>query len=243
MLQERVNLNRSFFFSFTVAVFILGVLLGFHLRVTNAGKTAVPGDREQKLAMEKKNLVEDLYEMQLEINDLSTKLEQAGIGQKEAEEALKLELAKIKQFAGLSGVSGPGVEFVVQCRQGQTEPVSGRALQNITDQHLLKIVNELYCAGAEAVAINGQRFTAVSEIRLAGGHINVNGVPLAPPFHISAIGDASALKGRLALKEGLSDYLNVYGISIEALEKSKIVVPAYTDRLSYEYAMVVKENL
>ena len=51
-------MNRTFFFSFTVLVFILGVMLGFQLRGANAGNTAVPGDREQKLAMEKKNLVE-----------------------------------------------------------------------------------------------------------------------------------------------------------------------------------------
>ncbi len=233
-------MSRSVFFSFTVVVFILGVLLGFHLRLTNAGKTAVTGDREQKLAMEKKDLVEDLYEMQLEINNLAIKLDQAGIGQKEAEEALRLELAKIKRFAGLSGVSGPGVEFVIQNRPSLAEPAPGLVQQNITDQHLLKIVNALYCAGAEAVAINGQRITAVSEVRLAGEHININGVPLAPPFHICAIGDASALKGRLALKEGLADYLNVSGISVEALEKNKVVVPAYADRLSYEYARIVK---
>ncbi|OQA09309.1 MAG: hypothetical protein BWY65_01139 [Firmicutes bacterium ADurb.Bin373] len=235
-------MNRTFFFSFTVLVFILGVMLGFQLRGANAGNTAVPGDREQKLAMEKKNLVEELYEMQLEINDLSTKLDQAGIGQKEAEEALRLELAKIKRFAGLSEVSGPGVEFIIQSRPGQTEPGPGRNLQNVTDHHLLKTVNELHCAGAQAVAINGQRITTLSEVRQAGEHINVNGVPLSPPYHVIAIGDTPALKGRLELKEGLVDYLNACGISVEALEKDEVVVPA-SDELYYEYAKIVKENM
>ena len=235
-------MKRSFFLSFTVVVFMLGVLLGFQLRGTNAGNTAAPGDREQKLAMEKKSLVEDLYEMQLEITDLSTKLEQAGIGQKEAEEALRLELAKIKRFAGLSQVSGPGVELIMQSRPGQVEPGPIQAQQNITDQHLLKIVNELYCAGSEAVAINGQRITAVSEVRLAGSHINVNSAPLSSPYRIIAIGDASALKGRLELQEGLVDYLNECGISVKVLEKSEVVVPAFTDELYYEYANIVKDN-
>lgn len=235
-------MNRSFFFSFTVVVFILGVMLGFQLRVTNAGNTAITGDREQILAMEKKSLVEDLYEMQLEITDLSTKLDHTVIGQKETEEALGLELAKIKRFGGLSQVAGPGVELVVQSYPGQAGPSTVHALQNITDIHLLKIVNELCNAGSEAVAINGQRITAVSEVRLAGSHINVNGVPLSPPYHIVAIGDASALKGRLELKEGLADYLNECGISVEVLEKIEVVIPAFTDELYYEYANIVKEN-
>lgn len=220
---------------------MLGVMLGFQLRVTNFGNAAITGEREQVLAMEKKSLVEDLYEMQLEITDLSAKLDQTVIGQKEAEEALRLELAKIKRFGGLSQVTGPGVELVVQSYPGQAGLSTVHALQNITDIHLLKIVNELCNAGAKAVAINGQRITAVSEVRLAGSHINVNGAPLSPPYHIIAIGEVSALKGRLELKEGLNDYLNECGISVETLEKNEVVIPAFTDELYFENAELVKE--
>lgn len=235
-------MNRSFFYSFTLVTIMLGVMLGFQFRTTSAGNSVAASDRGQELALEKKSLVGDLHEMQMEINDLSTKLDQAGIGQKEAEEALSIELAKIKRFAGLSQVSGPGVEFIVQGQPLQAGAGTEHVLQNITDQHLLKIVNELYCAGSEAAAINGQRITAVSEVRLAGSHINVNGTPIAPPYHIIAIGDASALKGRLELKGGLIDYLNECGISIEAQEKSEVVIPAFTDKLYFEYAKVVQEN-
>lgn len=234
-------MNRSFFYSFTLVAIMLGIMLGFQFRTTSAGSSFASNDREEELTLEKESLVEDLHEMQMEITDLSTKLEQAGIGQKEAEEALRTELAKIKRFAGLSQVSGPGVEFIVQGTE-QPGPPAGQPLQIITDQHLLKIVNELCCAGAEAVAVNGQRITAVSEVRLAGSHINVNGAPVSPPYHISAIGDASVLKGRLELEEGLVDYLNEYGISVEAQEKSEVVIPAYSDELNFAYAEAVKEN-
>lgn len=233
-------MNRSFFYSFTLVAIMLGVMLGFQFRTTSAGNSFAYGDRERELALEKESLVEDLHEMQMEITDLSAKLEQAGIGQKEAEEALKTELAKIKRFAGLSQVSGPGVEFIVQGPE-QAGPLADYP-QIITDQHLLQIVNELNCAGSAAVAVNGQRITAVSEVRLAGSHINVNGAPISSPYHISAIGDASALKSRLELEEGLVDYLNEYGISVEAREKSEVVIPAYSDELKFEYAEAVKEN-
>lgn len=235
-------MNRTFFFSITFVAIVLGVMLGVHLRTTSADNSVVPRDREQGLALEKKSLVEDLYELQKEIYDLSDKLEQAGIGQIEANEALEKELARIRRFAGLFPVSGPGVELVVQSSHSQTGPGSVHVPNAIIGEHLLKTVNELYNAGAEAVAVNGQRITAVSEIRLAGNHINVNGTPLEHPYRIVAIGNSSDLKGRLELKNGIAEYLNEYGISMEIQEESEVVVPAFTGELYFEYAKPVKAN-
>lgn len=234
-------MNRVFFFSISFVTIVLGLMLGFQFRTTSAGDDVVPQNREQELALEKKNLIEDLYKLQVEIADLSTKLEQAGIGQREADEALAKELARIKRFAGLSQVSGPGVEVIVQSR-----PEAGLGSVDvpvIADEQLLKIVNELYSAGAEAIAINDQRITAISGIRLAGNHINVNGTPLAPPYHIIAIGNASVLKSRLELKGGLVEYLSESGILVEIQEKEDVMIPAYTGDLFFEFAKPVKMNL
>lgn len=235
-------MNRTFVFSITFVTILLGVMLGFQFRTTSAGNNVVSRDREQELVLEKKSLVEDLYGLQKEISDLSAKLDQAGIGQREANEALERELAKIRRFSGLSPVSGPGVELVVQSHPGQAGTGNAYALENVTDEYLLKIVNELFSAGSEAVAINGQRVTAVSEIRLAGSHINVNGTPLAPPYRIIAIGNASALKSRLELKGGLAEFLSEYGVSVETQEKDEVMIPAFAGELYFAYAKPVKED-
>lgn len=231
-------MNRAFFLSISFVTIMLGILLGFQFRTTSAGDGIVPRDREQELALEKKNLVEDLYKLQSEISELSTKLEQAGIGQREADEALARELAKIKRFAGLSPLSGPGIEVVVQ--RTEHAGLGSVDVPVIADEQLLKMVNELYSAGSEAIAINGQRITPVSEIRLAGNHINVNGTPLSPPYRIIAIGDASSLKSRLELKDGLVEYLMESGISVEIKGKEKVTIPAYNGGLYFEYAKPVK---
>lgn len=120
-----------------------------------------------------------------------------GIRQNEANDDV-LEIAKIKQYAGLVPLSGPGVEMSVETLSGQA--VSG-TVYSITDEDLLKIVNDLRDAGAEAIAINDQRLLATSEIRLAGNHINVNAIPLSPPYLIAAIGNAS-----WAYRAGQLDY-------------------------------------
>lgn len=184
----------------------------------------------------------NVYETQMVISDLSTEPDQAGIEQREADEALNRELAKMKQFAGLSPVSGPGVELVAQGRPGQSGSGIAQVSNNVADEHLLKIVNELYSAGSEAIAINGQRITAGSEIRLSGSHINVNGTPLSPPYRITAIGDASVLKSRLELKGGLVESLGAVGVSVEVQEKSEVEIPAFTGDLNFDHARPLKEN-
>ncbi|MBA2952665.1 DUF881 domain-containing protein [Nocardioides sp. MAH-18] len=89
---------------------------------------------------------------------------------------------------GFGPVSGPGVEITVDDAPG------GAAVH---DEDLTLLVNGLWQAGAEAIAINGKRLTARSAIRNAGAAINVNGAPLSPPYVVSAIGDDRTLQADL----------------------------------------------
>ena len=56
---------------------------------------------------------------------------------------------------------------------------------------LQKVANDLWAAGAEAIAINGQRLTATSTIRSAGAAILVDFRPVTSPYEVSAIGPGS----------------------------------------------------
>jgi len=148
----------------------------------------------------------------------------------------KKELARIKRMSGMVPLSGPGAEVLIKSSPGQDEKNNSPMLKNITDEHLLKVVNELNSAGAEAVAINGQRILTVSEIRLAGNHINVNATPVSPPYHIAAIVNGAELKSRLEIKGGIVEFLNEPGVSVEIQIKEKVEIPAYTGALDFEYA-------
>jgi uncharacterized protein YlxW (UPF0749 family) len=71
-------------------------------------------------------------------------------------------------------------------------------------------VNGLWAAGAEAIAINGQRLTATTAIRNAGQAILVAYRPLQPPYVISAIGDPDTLPARFEDTVG-GAYLRLIG--------------------------------
>lgn len=234
-------MNRSFYFSITFVTLILGVMLAFQFRTTSAEYITAPQNREQELVLEKKQLVQDLLQLQEEIADLSGKLDEAEKEQGKANEALEKELARIKRMSGLVPLSGPGVEVLIKGSPVQAEKNNSSVLKSITDEHLLKVVNELNSAGAEAVAINGQRILAVSEIRLAGNHINVNATPVSPPYHIAAIGNGAELKSRLEIKGGIIEFLNEPGVSVEIQVKGKVEIPAYIGAVDFEYVKNVKD--
>ena len=83
------------------------------------------------------------------------------------------------------------------------------------DRDLQTVVNGLWAAGAEAVAVNGQRLTALSAIRSAGDAILVDYRPLTRPYVVTAIGDPATLQAavrRGARRPALRTLQQTYGI-------------------------------
>ena len=103
-------------------------------------------------------------------------------------------------MAGLTEVKGPGV--TIEMNDAKKEVPSGQDpnLFIIHDDDVLAVVNELLASGAEAIAINGQRVVATTEIRCAGAVIMINGVRFAPPLKIQAIGDPETLHNALKIR-------------------------------------------
>ncbi len=95
--------------------------------------------------------------------------------------------------AGAIAVRGPGVRVVADDAQG-----ADSARNQVLDTDLQKLVNGLWEAGAEAVAVNGQRLTNLSTIRQAGGAITVNARSLRRPYVVTAIGNQDTLPARFA---------------------------------------------
>ena len=103
-------------------------------------------------------------------------------------------------------------------------------------EDLLKVINELRAAGAEAISINGQRLTATSEIRCAGPTVSVNNVRSAPPFEICAIGSIHDLENAINMRGGVADTLKVWGINMTLQSSDNVWIPAYKNPISYKYA-------
>ena len=234
-------MKREVYVSIVLVAVALGLLMAFQFRAASSTDKGVPYDRLQELTIEKKQLERDIEQLKEEAADLTDKLEEAGKGYEEAVLALEKELSKVRLYAGLVPVCGPGVEVILDNPPAGSAAKGVPLLSYVRDEDLLKVVNELRGAGAEAISVNGQRILATSEIRQAGGHINVNTVRLSPPYTVAAIGNPSKLKSSLEIKGGLVDYLSDLGIVVKVQERDEAVVPAYSGPLRFDYARPVEK--
>lgn len=99
--------------------------------------------------------------------------------------------ATLGGLTGFEPVAGEGVRVVVD-----DAPEAGSDEQ-IRDSDLALLADALWSAGAEAISVNGQRLTALSAIRTSGVAIEINGVGVAPPYTLRAIGDQRTLAADL----------------------------------------------
>ncbi|MFX4261423.1 DUF881 domain-containing protein [Pelotomaculum propionicicum] len=231
-------MKKSIYISIAIVSLILGLLISFQVRTNSSIAGGIPTERYQELTIEKKQVETDINHLEEEIGDLTAKIEEARKGRTEAADVLESELDKIKLYAGLTPVAGPGVEIVMD----NTPAPAGAGFYNIRDDDLLKVINDLRGAGAEAISINGQRILATSEVRQAGNHINVNLTRLSPPYRITAIGNPGTLKSSLEIKGGLVEYLAANGTKVQVQQSDNVQVPAYSGPLRFDYAKHVQRG-
>ena len=206
-------MHKSVYISIIIVAIVLGLMASMQIRFNsagdNSGETALTRGREQELSQEKNRLARDIDLLKDEFNDLYNKIEEASKGRSEAEVAMYSEFVKISGFAGLTDLTGPGVTVVLDI---QPDNAHQKGLNSVRDTDLLKIINDLRGAGAEAISVNEQRVLATSEVRESGKHINVNLVRIAPPYVIKAIGNPTMLQSSLVIKYGIIEDLQVAGL-------------------------------
>ena len=71
----------------------------------------------------------------------------------------------------------------------------------IHDADIVKVINELRNAGAEAIAVNDYRVTYNAFGICFGSNINVNGIKVVAPFYITAIGNKDIMENYLETQE------------------------------------------
>ena len=140
-----------------------------------------------------------------------------------------LELLRVK--TGTIPVSGPGVRMVVD-----DAPGADSARNQVLDTDLQRLVNGVWEAGAEAVALNGERLTNLSTIRLAGGAITVNSRSLRRPYVVTAIGNPNTLPARFAETSSGQAWLDLQrevGLQLKIKPEDSLTLPGSEVSLRY----------
>lgn len=150
------------------------------------------GQRNQQLARDLTALraqVDALTAAQAPVPDLNARLQEAA------------------DAAELRPVTGQGVTVTLTDAPLSVNPAGVSAdLLVVHQQDIQAVVNALWAGGAEAMTIQGQRVTARTGVKCVGNTVVLHGVPYAPPYVISAIGDQAQLEAALATSAYLINY-------------------------------------
>lgn len=233
--------------SMTAICVVLGVIIGIqvktvHLQTVNS---TIDVQRSSELSLELKKVIDERDSLQEQLADSQSKLQQyeeSIDNDSHVVQLLKEDLAKARMASGEAAVTGRGVVVTMNdsstANQGTQTDINAYLVHA---EDLLSVINELNVAGAEAVSINGQRMIGTSSVRCAGSIVNVNGVKIAAPFVINAIGDPDVLEAALRFPGGVVDSLSPWGIEIAIKRVDSVEVPGYTLGFMFKEASLIKE--
>lgn len=214
---------------------VLGLLLTLQFRATLVQKESLPFQRIEELSAR-------LIDTEKERDNLRAALRE--VTERQEMESRAANVADLEMTAGLVGLTGPGLVITIDDSKKTAKAGENMNLYVIHDEDILRVVNELRAAGAEAISLNGQRLTATSEIRCAGPTMSVNNVRSAAPFEIIAIGDSGTLENALKMRGGVVDTLKVWGIQMAISPRTSVQVPPFNGPSPFRYAKPVpKEEL
>ena len=186
-------------------------------------------------------------ELSDEAQALSSRLEQ--LRRARAEESGRLEeaiegLTELEALASAAPARGSGV--TIELADSDSVPQTRGELTDlrIQDVDLRLVVNALWQAGAEAIAVNDHRIGETTAIRSAGDRILVNFAPVASPYRVTAIGEPEALESGLdetEISEQFDVWTQVYGLGFSVRSGSDLSVPGLDVPARLEWAEPVKE--
>lgn len=142
---------------------------------------------------------------------------------------LSTDVARDAVAAGARRLRGSGL--VVTLADGP-DPVRDGA---VTADDVTTIVNGLWYAGAEAVAVGGRRLASTSSIGSRDGRLIVDSRPVDTPLRLVAIGDSAALRSRLQSNPTgryLRERADEAGISVGMAPSDDVSVPSAPTRLT-----------
>lgn len=180
---------------------------------------ALVGARQQRAAA----LAAQLEDLRAQVTQAEQSISAAGAS------SLNARLGEVEAATGLTALEGPGVRVTFADAEGVCS--TGRVEDcRIQDVDLQLATNTLWGAGAEGVAVNGERVIATTAIRSAGSSVLINYRVLTSPYVVEAIGDPDGLREQFLAEELAEDFAiwrDVFGLGFSVDSADEITLPAY----------------
>ena len=195
-------------------------------------ETMTETELREKIALWRERYEETNEKLQ-ETNETIAEYRNKREANQEAIELLNKELLQAEILAGETDVKGDGIVITLAENDEADE---------LRSYIILHLINELNSAGAEAISINDQRITNMSDIvdiyieDDEGSHyLFVNTEErIVSPYVVKAIGDPKYLESALTTKTvGFIDMYSEYVVSLE--RQNNIRIPKYSGKIEVKY--------
>lgn len=228
---------------FTVIMFVIGLMTAIQYNTINEPDirdTRDVWEIRQELAREKQ-----LHSQLLsEISSLDDTLNKYGeAADASPEQALRETAGELRNAAGLTETSGPGIEVFVE--PSMEAVAMGLEIEGISPDLLIRLINEINRYNGLYVSIDGKRIINTTAIRDINGQTSVNTEPVeTPPFSIKIISesmeDSEKLYNHLLASRILDDFY-IDNLTLNVSEpKDDLVIEAYDGIIDTNYLQASK---
>lgn len=184
--------------------------------------------------------------LQQQVTQLTRDVETLGKSVDDAQVAnLQRQVAELRGPAGFEKVRGPAITVVLSDAPKEDIDKAVERSEVTADQLVVHqqdiqaVVNALWAGGAEAMTLQKQRVISTTGIKCVGNTVVLHGVPYAPPYEITAIGDLGSLRASLDSSEyidGYKTYVEAHNLGYDVSTDSDATMPAYDGSSDLRYA-------
>ena len=231
-MKNKIKMSISIGF----VAFVLIILMYVQFKtVEETDITAIETMRETELRSELaswKTKYEELTTKMQETENRIKEYRDKADDEQKATALLASEVKEAESYLGLTPVHGEGIVITL------SDDENGNIIYY---SDLIRLVNELNLAGAEAISINDERIVSSSEIMTVSNRIIlVNTKKVSGPYVIKAIGDKKYMESELNIKGGYIDLIKADNKKISYEVQDNVSIPAYVPKnendLEFNYA-------
>jgi len=231
----RSRTQRGFAVLAVLLCLLLGVAIATQARQTESGDalaTARPADLLillDSLQQREATLNTQVAELQRTL----AALQASGNSDQAAIDNARSRLAALSILIGTVAATGPGVTIRID------DPGRG-----VTPETMLDVINELRAAGAEAmeIAAGNQAVRVGVDTWVVGspGALAIDGLTLAPPYSVLAIGDPPTLAAAMNIPGGAVDSVERVGGAMTVQQSPRVDITTLRQPKPRQYAQPVK---
>lgn len=124
------------------------------------------------------------------------------------------------QMTGKSNMMGKGIEIFIE--ENATK---------LTALSFLQIINDLNSAGVDAISMNGERITTMTDIMdISNTYVLVNSIPIKAPYIIDVIGNQEKIEEVLAYDNSYINKIKGSGNHVDIIRVNHLTIEKYIQK-------------